>query len=353
MKLKIKKYFNLILVFSFLLIGLLLLFDENINTQTSDETEFKLFLNLVIQNSLKAKDAGYAFIKKYPDSSFVADVLYYLSFVEQDYFQNIINLKKVILYYPYSIWRESSLIKILSIYLLHNNFLQIEQWYLYYLDNFSIKNRRWEVEIIYLKNLYQQKKFDLLGEKLEEHLKNANNYQLLSYCILLKALLLKEKNLILAKKTFLCGINMFSESNYYDSFIYELYKIGSRDEKPYYANILINKKIFITLDENEKDEIKKYSSVKTSYIPEKIIIKEYTRNYYYILIGYSSDIQKIKEIQESFKKIGVDLFYKSINETIYQIYIGYYHFKADAQDILLKITKAGFSGQLNFVDYSY
>lgn len=353
MRLKIKKYFIITLVFSFILIGLLLIFNENLNTQTSDETEFKLFLNLVIQNSTKAKESGYSFIKKYPNSSFVADVLYYLSFIEQDYFQNIINLKKVVLYYPYSLWRESSLIKILSIYLLHGNFLQIDQWYLYYLDNFSIKNRRWEVEIIYLKSLYQQKKYDLLSEKIDGHLKDANNYQLLSYCILLKAILLKEKNLVLAKKYFLCGITMFSESNHYESFIYELYKIGNRDEKPFYANILINKRIFITLNENEKDEINKYASLKTSFIPDKVIIKEYIRNYYYILLGYSSDMQKIKEIQESFKKIGIEVFYKSINESIYQIYIGYYHFKSDAQDTLHKISKAGFSGQLNFVDYSY
>ncbi|HPC37798.1 MAG TPA: hypothetical protein PLF21_00660 [Exilispira sp.] len=352
-KKKFNKNHTYIFVILFLFFLFILFFSENLNTQTSDENEFRLFLNLVIQNSQKAKDAGYEFIKKYPNSSFVPDVLYYLSFVEQDYFQNIINLKKVILYYPLSIWRESSLIKILSIYLLHNNSIQFEQWYNYYNNNLDIKNRKWEVELLYLKNLYKNKKLDLLNSKIDEHLKNANNYQLISYCIFLKGILLKEKDLNLSKKMLLCGISMFPESNFIESFIYELYRIGNREEKPYYANLIISKKLYLTLSESEKEEIKKYASFKTSYSPKKLVINEFLRDYYYILIGYSSDLEKINEIKESFSKLGILVNIKKINESIFQIYIGYFHFKSEAQDILEKISNAGYTGQLMFVDYTY
>jgi len=325
-----------------------------INTQTSDETEFKLFLNHVIQGSTKAKEAGYNFIKKYPNSSFIPDVLYYLSFVETDYFQNLINLKKVVLYYPYSIWRESSLIRILNIYFLHNNSIQFNQWYNYYLDNFTIKNRRWEVEILNLKNLYKNGQYNQLHTIIEIHLKEANNYNLLSYSIFLKAIMLKIKNdPINSKRQLLICLSMFDLSSYYDSFIYELYKISFREERPYYAKVLVNLKIFSTLSDLEKEEIIKFSKINTDFKPTKIIIEELKRDYYFISLGYSSDTNKINEIKEKIEKLGIKVSIKNINDNIFQIYIGYFHFKDEAQDILKKLSDNGFGGELGFIDYSY
>ncbi len=352
-----KKYFNLKKSFYFLLFFVLLsilVFPLRLNTQTSDEIEFKLFLKYVINNSICAKDAGYNFIKKYPNSNFIPDVLYYLSFIESDYFMNIINLKKVILYYPYSIWRESSLIRMLNIYLLHNNFIQFDNWYNYYLNNFTIKNRRWEVEILNLKNLFKNDDFDNLMSFIELHLKNANNYNLLSYCIFLKSVILQKKiDIINAKKQLLVGLSMFELSNIYESYIYELYRVSFREEKPYYARLILNLKIFSTLNDSEKEEIIKNSKIKTDFKPKLMIIDQLKRDYYYISLGYSSDIDQVNEIKDSIEKIGIKVSIKKINESIYQIYIGYFHFKKEAQDILKKLSDSGFTGELAFIDYSY
>ncbi|MFN3411045.1 MAG: SPOR domain-containing protein [Exilispira sp.] len=350
MNIKFKKE---IFVIIFLIFLFILNFPNTLKTETSEENEFKIFLNQVILNSPQAKDSGYNFIKKYPNSNYVADVLYYLTFVEQDYFQNIINLKKVILYYPVSIWRESSIVRLLNIYLLKGNFIQFEQWYNYYLDNFSIKNKNWEVEILNLKSLWKQNKTDLLFNVIEKHLKDAKNYQLLSYCVFLKGILLKEKNLSMAKKEFLIGISMFEESNYFDSLIYELYKLSFREEKAYYAKILINKKIFSTINDDEKREIKQLSQINTNFKPVKLIDERLIRDYYYILLGYSSDKKNIEDIKNNLEKIGIKVSLKSINDNIFQIFIGFFHFKSDAQNVLLKLAQNGYTGQLNFIDYSY
>lgn len=347
------KKIYLIIIYSLSIFFFVSIFSVNLRTQVTDENEFKVFLNLVIQNSPKAVESGYNFIKKYPNSNFVSDVLYYLSFVETDYFQNIINLKKVIIYYPSSIWRESSLIRLLNIYYLKGNFIQFEQWYKFYFENFNIKNRRWEVELLNLKSLYKQAKYSMLAEEIARHKKNANNYQLLSYCILLNGILLKNTNNIYAKRELLAGLSMFEESIYYDSFIYELYKLSFREEKPYFAKILLNSKIFALAGEDEKKEIKQFSEIKSFYVPEKFILSEYKRDYYYISLGYSSDMQSINEIKSNLEKIGLKLGIKNINNTIYQLYIGFFHFKKEAVDILNKIIKNGYSGEIVFIDYSY
>ncbi len=350
-------YLKKIFLFTKILILLLFLtfiFPIGINTQNSDETEFKLFLNNVIQNSIDAKDIGYNFIKKYPNSSFVPDVLYYLSFVETDYFMNLINLKKVVLYYPYSLWREASLIRILIIYFLQNNTIQFEQWYDFYEKNFSIKNRRWEVEILNLRNLYKNSEFQKLSLLIENHLKNAKNINLISYSLLLKSVLLKNKNdLITCKKLLLTALTMFSSSDYYEYFIYELYKISFREERSYFAKALLDLKLFTTLTSEEKEEITKFSKINSNFKPAKIIDENLKRDYFYISLGYSSDIDKIEEIRNKIENLGLKVKVININQTVYQIIIGYFHFREEAQHILKILSENGFVGELNSIEYSY
>jgi len=345
------------ITFSFVIFLLIITFylaPIRLNTQTNEEIEFKIFLNAVLQNDFSAKEKGYSFIEKYPDSHFISDIYYYLSFVEDDYFRNIVNLKKIILNYPYSIWREPSAHKLLTLYFLNNNKNQFNYWYDFYQQNFQTKNRRWQIEMLNLKMLYKNKDYSNLETKIEYHLQNAKNYELLSYCLLLKASILREKQDIKSTtNTLLTALTMFPDSSQKEGILLNLFEISHPSEKPIYAKYLINTRTFYSMSLKQKEDVIYFSNLAKEGSFLKVEDKTLYRDYYYISLGFTSDNSEIEKLVNTLKTAGVDAKKIKVNETVYQLIAGYFHYKKDALEVLKKIISININSSLSFIDYAY
>lgn len=343
---------NILLVF--LAIALVLISYIKIDSNVSEKDEYKIFLNKVLQVDSKALEYGYNFLSKYPLSQYTDDVLFYLSFIEDDYFKNLINLKKLILYYPDSKWFEFAVVRLLNFLYIHGNYSEVFKWYKFYNVKSKKKDLDYEIEIIYLNTLYHNNKRykkDLkpLKEKLINNFSNINNKKLLSFSLYLYSYILykEDNNPIKAYQYFLKLYSMFYDTDYYQNTLYFLYKIGMGQDKVFFAKKLINTPIFQFL--KEKDEILTYSKRSVRSEVQKVIDKKFLRDYYFISIGVSKDIDE--NIKNIVTKNGFN-FYKQKLDNVYRFGVGPYHFYDDAKADLQKLKSIGINGKIVEIEYN-
>ncbi|MCX8058513.1 MAG: hypothetical protein N3A58_03760 [Spirochaetes bacterium] len=365
MKIKFKIYF----LFIFILFLLITPFNfKKINSQINEESYYKIFLNKVITEDQEAIKVGKDFLVKFPGSKKIPDILFFLSFVDSDYFNILSYLKRVIFYYEDSIWWEDSVKRITDIYLLNENYKAIEEIYQYYLKFSKSKKLRYLIEINYLESLYKSKKVDILNDKLDNILLTASNKELLAIALYYKGkvTLYFSKNRDISLKYFINCYYYFKDTTIYFTNLLELFNNSIGEYKIYFAKELFKDENLNFIDENLRENIIAFSKrniYNLDNIKKKLfsnIDEIYKRNYYniYYIVVKNIDINN-DEFKVSFEKFSKIIskynypLYFNKNE-IYTIYgVGPFHFLEEAKIVLENLKKENLIGTIISMDYSY
>lgn len=333
-----------------------------------EESQYKIFLNKFIIEDPESLNLGKQFILNFPNSKKIPDVLFFLSFIDKDYFNCLVYLKRIIYYYEDSIWWEDSIKRAMDFYLINGNYIAIKDYYGYYIKNSKTKRLRYYIEILYLKALLELKEISLIDKIVDNILITSSNYELLSFALYLKGKILFDfyKNSEEAFKYFYNNFYFFSESeNRFNNLLY-LYKISNGDLKIFFAKKIINENEIIFLDKNLINEINNYSKREIYNIKnidkylKNIIDNIYKRDYYYIsVIVIKNDLILGEDFKKSFNlfssiinKYELNLYF--IKNDFYTIYgIGPFHFKDDALKIIEKIKNDNINGYLVPIEYNY
>lgn len=339
-----------------------------IKSELDEESTYKIFLNKIVTESEDALNIGKDFIVKFKNSKRIPDVLFFLSFADNDYFNILIYLKRIIFYYEDSIWWEDSIKRLTDIYLLNENYKAVGDLYNYYLENSKNFKLRYEIEINFIESLYKSKKFYDLNNFLDNLLIKASNKELLSTGLFYKGKILSEvyKDKFNALKYFINNFYYFPDTYIYFSNLIELFNLVDGDEKVYFAKKITQDNNFYLLENDLKESILSYSKrniYNLSFVEKEIFKKVYNlykRNYYFIsyLVVKNNDIEKddfkilFGKFMAILNKYNYPLYF-SKNE-IYTIYgVGPFHFFDEAKIIFEKLKEENLNGNIISINYNY
>ncbi len=329
-----------------------IIFTFNIAPADEEIQNYKYFLNNILRYDSDALEMGYDFLEKYKNSSYAPNVLFYLSFVESDYFKNIINLKKNIIDYPDNSYWEDSILSLLQNYKIHGNLTSFKKWYNYYILNSKTHKYRYKIEILYLKILYKYKDEEIstLNNVITNNIENANNYNLLAYSIYIKGLLNNNLNDLWAVYF------MFPEADCHEDAIYSIYQNSEGNDKIFISKQLLSTELYNFLLKEEKSKVYEYSK-RDSKIKNILVENKYKRSFYYVSIimvnkkvNYNTKvIDKIKNIlnENGFK------IYEFTKNNLYVLGVGPFHFKYKAKEVISELQELKVNSNLVKISSKY